>query len=248
LSPITRRHYTVFTLFMVMVGLLAATAYRANVSSSPAAPVGDRHEELVQLVQSLEGRKASLKSDLAKLRGQVSDLGEAAAQRQGLREGYTAELDRMSMLAGLVPVKGSGLVVTLADNPDPPANATDPNNYIVHDYDLRALVNALWAGGAEAASVNDQRLVASSAIRCVGTTILVNNTRLGSPFVVKAIGDRAKLRRALDSDRNAHLLIAQYARLFGLKLDVEGRDKVELPAYGGSLAPRELHLPDKGGS
>jgi uncharacterized protein YlxW (UPF0749 family) len=247
LSPITRRHYTVFTLFMVVVGLLAATAYRTNVTPSSATAIGDRHEELVQLVENLERRKSTMQRDLGRLRAQVSQLGEEAAQRQGLYEGYTAELDRMSMLAGLVSVDGPGVLVSLADNPDPPDSA-DPNDFIVHDYDLRALVNALWAGGAEAISINDQRLVAMSAIRCVGTTILVNSTRLGSPFIVRAIGDRERLRTGLDHDRNARLLITDYARQFGLDLNVQAKDRLTVPAYAGSIAPRELQSDLKGDS
>jgi uncharacterized protein YlxW (UPF0749 family) len=245
LSPITRKHYIVFTLFMVAVGLLAATAYRTNVAPSSATVIGDRHEELVQLVQNLERRKSTMERDLGHLRAQVSQLGEEAAQRQGLYQGYTAELDRMSMLAGLVSVVGPGLLIDVADNPDPPD--ADPNNFIVHDYDLRALVNALWAAGAEAVSINDQRLVAMSAIRCVGTTILVNNTRLGSPFIIRAIGDREKLRAGLDRDRNARLLITAYAREFGLDLSVQAKDRLTVPAYAGSIAPRELQPGSNGG-
>ena len=242
MSPITRRHYTVFTLFMVVLGVLAGTAYRTDVSPPVAAGGGDRREELIELVKSLETRKAGLVEDLRALRGEVAELGEQAAARRGLYQGYTAQVDRMSFLAGLVAVAGPGLTVTLGDNPTPPQNDADPNNYIVHDYDLRALVNALWAGGAEAIAVNDQRLVASSAIRCVGTTILVNNTRLGSPFHIRAIGEPAALERALALDPAAHLLMSRYVRLFDLKLSVQDEDEVTLPAYEGTLNPRELRL------
>lgn len=246
MSPTIRRHYTIFTLFMVVVGILASLAYRTNVSPSFATATGDRREELVQLVQNLESRKQSLEHDLTLLRTQVSALGQQAAARQGLYEGHTAELERMSLMAGLVALKGPGLRVEVADNPDPPDDAPDPNNYIVHDYDLRVLVNALWAGGAEAISVNDQRLVAASAIRCVGTTVLVNNTRLGSPFIIRAIGDHEAMEAALERDRDAHVLLTEYVKLFGLKLSVQQKDRLNVAHYAGSMTPRELKPLDAG--
>lgn len=242
MSPSTRRHYTIFTLFMVILGLLAGTAYRTNVNPPLATGVGDRREELIALVKSLEARKSDLVGDLSSLRREASEVGKRASARRGLYEGYTAQVDRMSLLAGLVPMRGPGVVVELGDNRDPPQDAADPNNFIVHDYDLRAVVNALWAGGAEAIAINDQRLVASSAIRCVGTTVLVNNTRLGSPFVIQAIGDREALEASLAVDPAASRLLTQYVRLFGLDLSVETEDQVTLPEYGGTLSPQELQL------
>jgi uncharacterized protein YlxW (UPF0749 family) len=165
-----------------------------------------------------------------------------------LASSYSSQFDHLSMLAGLVPVTGNGVVVTLADNPSPPEDGADPNNYIIHDYDIRAVVNALNAGGAEAIAVSQQRLVQSSAIRCVGTTVLVNNTRVGSPFVIMALGDGKALAAALQKDADALLLITQYARTFGLKVSIKQAGDVRLPAYGGSVTPRELKPTGKAAS
>ena len=238
--PEPRRHYLLLASVLFAVGLLGALAYRTNPDPDPATAAGTRQPRLVSIVETLEEKRERLMSQLETLRDDVSALEEQEATRQGLHDSYNAELSRLRMLAGLESVEGNGLAVTLADNPRPPENALEINNYIIHDYDVRAILNALWAGGAGAVAINGERLVQSSAVRCVGTTILVNSTRLGAPFVVSAIGDPDSLRRSLETDRDASMLLDDYARAFGLKIDVEQVDSLILPSYRGSLAPREL--------
>lgn len=236
-----RSHYLALTAVLFVLGFLAALAYRSNVAVGTPSPSGDRHEQLVEIVENLEQKKDGLENELQSLREEMAEQEQEDAARQGLSQSYTTELDRLRMLAGLVAVKGAGVTVTLADNQHPPEGALDVNNYIIHDYDVRAITNALWLGGAEAISVNDERLVQSSAIRCVGTTVLVNSTRVGSPFVVSAVGDPDALLAALDADQDAGLLLHEYVKTLGLKVSASREDEVVVPAYRGSLSPRVLH-------
>ncbi len=235
-----RRHYILLTLVVFLLGLLAALAYRTNVGANPASAPGDRQSRLVDIFETLEEKRERLAEELVGLREEVSELEKQSASRRGLSESYSDELSFLRMLAGLEAVVGRGVEVTLADNPRPPDAGIDPNNYIIHDYDVRAIVNALWAGGAEAVAVNDERLVQSSAVRCVGATVLVNSTRTGSPFVVTAIGEPERLLEALAGDEDARLLVDDYARVFGLKVAVRETAEVRVPRYRGSLAPQEL--------
>ena len=240
----TRKHYVSLTVLAFILGLLAVLAYKTNIGASPPVVGEDRHSQLVQVVADIEAKKRSLEGTILDLRRQASALERGAAATEGLASSYSSQLDQLNMLAGLTPVTGKGAIVTLADNPTPPDDGADPNNYIIHDYDIRAVVNALFAGGAEAVAVNKQRLVQSSAIRCVGTTVLVNNTRVGSPFVVAALGAPKALVDALQKDADAKLLIDQYARQFGLRVSVKQAGDLSLPAYGGSVTPRELRPAD----
>jgi uncharacterized protein YlxW (UPF0749 family) len=239
MSP-SPRHYVLLTFVLFAVGLLGALAYGTSPDPDPAEAAGTRQPRLVTVVEALEDKRERLESELETLRSEVVELEEQEAARQGVQEHYSTELARLRMLAGLEPVRGTGLVVTLEDNPRPPENAPDVNNYIIHDYDVRAIVNALWAGGAEAISVNDERLVQSTAVRCVGTTILVNNSRLAAPFVVSAIGDPTSMRRSLEADEDSSMLLDDYSRVFGLKSKVEDGEDITLPGYRGTIAPREL--------
>ncbi len=240
-----RSHYLALTVVLFVFGFLGVLAYRSNVNVGTATATGDRHEQLVQIVENLEQKKGALEGELQRLREEIADQERLDAARRGLSQSYTAELERLRMLAGLVSVKGPGVVVTLADNQHPPDGAIDPNNYIIHDYDVRAIANALWLGGAEAIGINEERLVQSSAIRCVGTTVLVNSTRVGSPFVISAVGDPNALLAALDADQDAALLLHEYVKTLGLKVSASPADEMLIPAYRGSLSPRVLRSIDQ---
>ena len=95
-------------------------------------------------------------------------------------------------MAGLAAVRGPGVIVTIHDNPKLPPYETDPDvisDYLVHDTDILPVVNELFSSGAEAISVNKERLIATSSIRCVGATVLINSVHVQSPFLIRAIGD-----------------------------------------------------------
>ena len=113
------------------------------------------------------------------------------------------ELERRSsgleLAAGVVPVSGPGLVVTLNDAPRDaavPAQA-GPDDLVVHQQDVQAVVNALWSGGADAIMLQDQRVISTSAVRCVGNTLILQGRVYSPPYSITAIGDVPKLRAAL---------------------------------------------------
>lgn len=107
------------------------------------------------------------------------------------------DLRKAEIIAGMVPVQGPGLQVTLNDGDVVNNMNIDENLYVVHQEDILKILNELRAAGAEALSVNDQRVLATSEIRCAGNTVSINNTRTAAPFVVKAIGDPEQLESGL---------------------------------------------------
>jgi uncharacterized protein YlxW (UPF0749 family) len=117
----------------------------------------------------------------------------------------------------------------------------DPANFIIHDYDLRDVLNALWAAGAEAISLNSERIVTTSSLYCVGTTILCNATRLSPPYEVRAIGDPEALEAAVRHSPQMEKL-NQRAVIYDLPITVEQSDKVEVPAYNGSVVFRHAEV------
>ena len=135
--------------------------------------------------------------------------------------------------AGLVSLAGPGIVVRLKDARHSKASTQDA---IVHDVDLLALVNELWALGAEAVAINDERIVARSSIRCAGPTILVNTARIGPPYTVRALGPKSTLEAGLrmpggwaDSMKN---LVRQ-----GGEVKILTSDTLLVPAYHGPVRP-----------
>ncbi|WP_432573095.1 DUF881 domain-containing protein [Kineococcus sp. SYSU DK005] len=200
------------------------------------------------------------------LRSETADLGALVAERSRLNEqraarvgDLRAEVDELSRAAapadrsledplddaalgtasGALAVTGPGVTVTLDDAPDDvrPAGA-NPDDLVVHQQDVEAVVNALWAGGAEAMSIMDQRVVSTSAVRCVGNVLVLQGRTYSPPYAVAAIGDPAALRAALEASAQV-AVYRQYVAAYGLGWSVdarEGADGLVLPAFDGSTA------------
>jgi uncharacterized protein YlxW (UPF0749 family) len=182
----------------------------------------------------MEETKSTLEDRLAGLREELSGLEGEAAEDAGMRDSFSEELESVRALAGLTQLRGPGVEVVLDDASQVPSGV-DPNACLIHDYDLAATVNALLVGGAEAVSINDERILPITAVRCAGNTILVNSTRVGAPYTVRAIGDPEELESALREDEAAGPVLESYPQAYGLQAKVERRDEMVLPAYRGRL-------------
>jgi uncharacterized protein YlxW (UPF0749 family) len=149
----------------------------------------------------------------------------------------TAITNRSAVLAadaGLDPVKGPGLVVTLNDAQRDaqgrfPRDAS-PDDLVVHQQDIQAVLNALWSAGAEGIQMQDQRIIATSAPRCVGNTLLLNGRTYSPPYVVTAVGDADRMRAALAAAPLV-TLYRQYVVRFGLGYSEEPRGEVQLVGH-----------------
>lgn len=143
-------------------------------------------------------------------------------------------IDRLSAPSGLLPLTGQGVSVSL-DDADPKGNEeASPDDLVVHQQDLQAVVNAMWRGGALGVQVMDQRLINTSAVRCVGNTLILQGRVYSPPFTVTAVGDPSSIERALADDD--YLRGYQAAvEFFGLGYEQNRVDTVTLPAYEGSL-------------
>lgn len=138
------------------------------------------------------------------------------------------ELKKINAYLGLENVKGNGLVITVKDNVAAKIGTAED---VVHDADLRELVNELKNAGAEAISINDQRITPNTAINCVGTVVQVNNERIGVPFVIKAIGNQEGLWGALT--RPGGYVAA--LKSWGIGVDVKKTNDISIPKYNGVL-------------
>lgn len=98
------------------------------------------------------------------------------------------QIKENNKILGLTDVTGDGIIITLQDNSNATGKEAFIDNYLVHDSDLRTLINELWNAGAEAISINGQRIIATTAVACDGNTIKINGETTGTPFEIKAIG------------------------------------------------------------
>jgi uncharacterized protein YlxW (UPF0749 family) len=222
-------------LVFVVLGLFISVAFNTTSRLAEARP--GRASDLVDVVQSMELQRDELQNRLAELRSDLARLEREAAADSGVSKSFSAELDRVRQAAGLSAVTGPGVEVVLGDGSEV-APGADPNDYLIHDTDIAAVVNALFVGGAEAVEVNGERLVATTPIRCAGTTVLVNAARLGSPYVIRAIGDPGELERAVLEDEAASLLFDVYTSQYGLQVSMTRSSALEVAAYRGSLRPQ----------
>lgn len=198
-----------------IIGFLAVTA----ALQPPAASRAIRRLELADLVRAEDGRVRTLRREVRELEAQLVTL-------KGDEE-LTSELDagvrQLSVSSGTAGLEGPGVVVTLDDSSAARSPTGDPNDLVVHERDIQTVVNALWAAGAEAVSVNDERLTAGSAVRCAGNTLLLHGTLHSPPYRVAAIGNQASLSEALEAGPGLDRLRAAVGS-FGIQLDVEATD------------------------
>lgn len=226
----TRRAGPLLLAACVVLGFLAAVVVRSR-PADPESRLPDAYR-LAGLIERQQRNTTRLKSEVEDLRRRVDALAKEGASRQQGSTALRSELERASLTAGLVAVRGGGLKVSLDDSILDEAPTGNVNDLVIHSQDVQAVVNALWRSGAEAVSINGQRLVSTSAVLCVGNTLLLNGTVHSPPYVVSAVGAE---RDRFDGDPLMKRL-RKDAELFGLRLSISRVSDLEVPAYRGSTA------------
>jgi uncharacterized protein YlxW (UPF0749 family) len=210
-------------------------------------------------------RGTQLRSERADLAGLIHDETERVRRRQERVTLLDAQVDRDTTTvaagsdairalqrqsaalvdaAGTRPVHGPALRVTLDDAPrdEPVAADAMPDDLVVHQQDVQGVVNALWAGGAEAMMLQDQRVISTSAVRCVGNTLILQGRVYSPPYVITAVGDVSRMRRSLEhSPEVAYYL--QYVAALNLGWDVAHLKDARLPGFSGSLTLEHARAP-----
>lgn len=223
------------TLACILLGIMVSLQYRTT--RLVQTPQTGERAQLIELVKKLESERNKMSSELTDARARLAEIEQALGRGESLHREMVAQHKTAQVEAGLAAMKGPGVIVRMTDSPRTPGAQDDPYFYIVHDVDIQALVNELWAAGAEAIAVNDQRIVTRSSIRCVGPTILVNANRMAAPYVIKAIGPQADMEGGL---RMPGGFIDSMSPLMsnGGEVTVSRLQEVVVPAYQGSLAFR----------
>ena len=214
----------------LLLGIAVSLQYRT--ASQPSTTSSDTRSELRAQLQTIEEERNRLSLELTELRDRVKELQTIRGGNGRAEKKLLEQLEAARLQAGLLGLKGPGVVIRLSDSPRSPG--PDPYHFIVHDIDLSTLVNELWASGAEAVEVNGQRIVGRSSIRCVGPTVLVNANRIASPFIVKAIGDVDHLEGGLKMP-GGFLSSMDKLTSNGGEVVISRMREVQVPAFQGSL-------------
>ena len=216
-------------------GLLFATSGRTAQGTDLRA---GEVTELSELIAQRETVIARQGGQLADLQEQVDRLTEQTASRDGAVAAAQSSGDAGALSAALVPLTGPGVVITLDDAPARPDGSLPmdarPDDLVIHQSDVQAVVNAVWAAASDGVAIMDQRLIGTSAVRCVGNTLLLQGRTYSPPFVVTAIGDAAAIRAQLAVSPQV-AVFQQAVDDFGLTFSVRERSEVTVPAYDGPL-------------
>ncbi|MFI2507854.1 DUF881 domain-containing protein [Streptomyces sp. NPDC018972] len=241
-SPARRRRPRPVRILTAGVFALAGLLFFTSFDTAKGTNI--RTDASLLKLSDLIHERSRKNGELEEANGALRDDVDSLAERD---DGSTkAEDDKLAVLeerAGTQKLKGEAITVTLDDAP-PDATAKlpgypepQPDYLVIHQQDLQAVVNAMWQGGAEGIKVMDQRLISTSAVRCVGNTLILQGRVYSPPYKITAVGDPEKLKKALSASPAIQNYMV-YVNVYGLGWQVEDNGTVTLPGYSGTV---DLH-------
>lgn len=230
MSEDTKRQYFTVALVCFLLGLMLVAQFRSMQTGAGSITSLQRSQELTAELKKVMEERNLLKEEISDLRKRISDYEDSASKVSALTEAMQKELEKIRMAAGLLAAQGPGVIVTLDDSTLAKQSGEDANLFLVHDEDLLKVINELFAAGAEAISVNGQRIITTSEVRCVGPTVIVNSVRLAPPFVIKAIGESETIESSLKMRGG----VVETLQIFGIQVSIKKMDNIDIPAFDGS--------------
>lgn len=227
-----RRWRTAVPLIAIGAGVL----FGVSASTSSGVDLRPEQTSLAGVVRDAGSRVAQQQQSVKRLRGQVQRLTAAGRDDTAVRS-LDRRADRLAPESGMTRVSGSALRVTLTDSTRDVSSLPEGGTadwLVVHQQDVQAVVNALWRGGATSMMLMDQRVISTSAVRCVGNTLILQGRVYSPPFTITAMGDQTRLRKALEADETVQNYRA-YVDIAGLGYQQSELDTT-FPAYAGALS------------
>ena len=218
MKEIKQQRWSIALVCMVL-GFMLAVQFRTTEDLKDSVSY-QRVEELSERLLQTEKERDKLKDELKQTKAKAAE-GNTGSQNE----------EELQMMSGFTALEGPGIVVTLDDSKAVSKAGENPNLYLIHDDDLLRVVNELRAAGAEAISINGQRMLGTSEIRCAGPTLSVNNVRSAPPFEIRAIGDKESLEKSIRMRGG----VEETLKVWGIQLDVKLSDAVRIPAYQGTM-------------
>lgn len=213
----------------VAAGLIFAVSATVSEGEDIRPAQADRSEALAELDRTVGAKQ----DEVGALRTEVEQIA--------VERGVSDRDDPVARQAGLTEVRGEGIEVRLDDSPLRGSRVPEgfgPNDLVIHQEQVQAVVNALWAGGAEGIQLMDQRIVSTSAVRCVGNTLILQGRVYSPPFVIRAVGPVEDMEAMLDGSVEVQMM-REYTDLVGLGYEQTPQETVELPPYSGTILLEE---------
>lgn len=215
---------------MAFVLMLSLALQINTVKKSEKIAVTPKENKLRDILLKNKEQYSKLLEKEKDKQERLNKLREEATKNDNNAKSEMEKLEKVNQNLGLTDVHGPGVIITLEDGASKKDNTRADNmQVIVHDTDILQIVNLLKNAGAEAISVNDQRIVSKTAINCIGVVIKINDEKVSSPFIIKAIGNRDNLEGTMNMAGG----IGDILKKYGIKLKVERKDNIEIKKYNG---------------
>lgn len=224
---------TIGVILIIMAFAITVQIKSVSQNKSIEGTTGLRIDELLLELKNERDKSDELQKRVDAYKNDINKYLEEAETTDNYSKVLSEQLSRAEISAGLVDVKGEGITVTLNDaaNRKTMTGALNANATLIHDEDLRKIVNELFAAGAEVIAINDSRLISTSAIRCVGPSILVNDTKMTPPYVIKAIGKSQQLEAALNLNGG----VIDNLKVWGFEIEIKKHNEITIPKYSGKV-------------
>lgn len=220
---------TSWRLAVPLIAGLAGVLFVTSALSSAGTDLRSETSDLDTLINERAATVESLRDEVSDARSANRELADSVDEASVVEQRERAE-DLMAG-TGFTQVEGPGIRISLTDAPrESDAAGVDPNLLVVHQQDIQGFVNALWAGGAEAISLQNQRLISTTGVKCVGNTVVLDGVPYAPPYVIEAVGDVAGMEAALEAS-NAVNVYKEYVDKYELGLESSIETSLEIPAY-----------------
>ncbi len=209
---------------LVTASVVVGFALGFTIYSSQLESHKERHAQVSEQ-HALELEHMERQRD--ELQTKLQEMHDTGSKNKSLKE----EVDELKYRAGLTAVQGKGVVIHIEDSKIPVKAGENQNLYLIHDDDILRVLNELRAAGAEAISINNQRVVAMTEVRCTGPTIMINSVHVAPPYVVEAIGDPDTLKSALELRGG----VVDTLEHWSIGVDIVKSNNITIPPYKGNV-------------
>lgn len=221
--------------FMLLAFLITLQFRSVTNSSSSRLNTNYRSDDLMLDLNKEREKNEILSKQLEAYENDIAKYREDMEQTSGYSSFLAEQLKRAEISAGLLDVTGQGIQITLSDVNKRKASAFDSSSAtLIHDEDIRRIVNELWSAGAEAISINGSRIITTTAIRCVGPTILINDKKMAPPYVISAIGNSNQLEASLNLNGG----VIDNLKVWDFEITLSKSNNVKIPKYDGIISQK----------
>ncbi|MCC5911870.1 MAG: DUF881 domain-containing protein [Clostridiaceae bacterium] len=217
----------IVTLMFLILGFTMVLQFKNEVEDYSFVSIRTM-ADLQSAVDREKEEITNLKERINTNENKLQEYQQALQDEGSIKEVLRNELEAMKLVSGFVDVEGSGIILRLSDSDRELYEGENPNNLIIHDGDVLTILNDLRIAGAEVLSINGQRLLSTSEIKCAGPTITINNHTYGQPFVIKAIGDPETLSAAV---RAPGTYASSLKEIYGLNIESYVSERVRVARF-----------------